>query len=124
MTADMVSIADSWLAVVVGWIGTFFVTIIVAAWKARGIQADIMARIADGDDVVRREVGEGLAALRTKTGDIELLLEREFVRKEDFQAVVTDFHQMVDRLRSSNQANFDKLSDKLDRVLQQRVTPN
>ena len=124
---------------IVGFIITGAASIIVTSvaltWKLSGIKAALDRRIdaadlalvqkeavikqeiVDGIDRTARTMAEGLAALRTKASDMEIWGRDNYVRRSDFQNVVDSFTRSIEALRADINANYQRLNDKLDRVI-------
>lgn len=117
-----------------GFLGTFVMTVFLGTWKARGIQSDLEKQIeekaidlrkkaSDRHEETLRLTGEGMAALRQKAVDMELWNRDNFVRRVDFQNAVDSFTRSIDNLRADMNGQYTRINDKLDQVIQGKVGP-
>lgn len=118
---------------VIGYAGTFVVTVITTtwtvAWKLSSTKASLEKKISDAVTTLRdervtsfeaarkeridqidfaiRTTGESMSGMRQKMIDVELWGRDNYVRRADFQNVVDGFTKSIERM-----------NDKLDRVIQ------
>lgn len=122
----------------IGLVGTFVASVWVAGWKAGAIVKDLEGKISaakskmtqeisDSRDATMRAEGDGINAIRTKVGLLELEVERSFVRRVDFQIAIDTFMRSVDALRADikderveTRGDFGRLSEKLDDFMRAR----
>lgn len=65
-------------------------------------------------DVTRREIGETVAAIRTKVHEIETWARDEFVRKNSFEAVITRMEKGLETLGERIDKRLERLAEKID----------
>jgi hypothetical protein len=135
----------NYLLALAGLAGSFIVSIATFAWRGRGVKEDLEKKIAQVDGSLTQHVvevvselriefsqkieesfrqnGEGLAALRQKATDMELWSRDNFVRKTEFQNAFDSFTRSIDNLRSDMNAQYSRLGDKLDQIIQGKIGP-
>ncbi|MGJ5000594.1 hypothetical protein ACQR10_04670 [Bradyrhizobium sp. HKCCYLRH2060] len=65
-------------------------------------------------DIARREIGEAVAAIRTKVHEIETWARDEFVRKNSFEAVIARVEKSLDQLGDRIDKRLERLAEKMD----------
>lgn len=72
-------------------------------------------------DTAYRELGEAPAAIRAKVGEVELILERQFLRKDDY---VRDQDRLLLAFRSFTEAiekKLDSVESKLEKAILEKL---
>lgn len=90
-------------------------------WKIAGVQAGIMAAIAnhkkevaDSIEVHQRIMGETIAAVRQKINEVELWGRDHFVRSDEFTHALADINQTMTRMDDSLGARLIRMETKID----------
>ncbi|MGJ5036611.1 hypothetical protein ACQR13_21095 [Bradyrhizobium sp. HKCCYLRH3059] len=65
-------------------------------------------------DVARREIGEAVAAVRTKVHEIETWARDEFVRKNSFELVIARMEKSLETLGDKIDKRLERLTEKID----------
>jgi hypothetical protein len=65
-------------------------------------------------DVARREIGEAVAAIRTKVHEIETWARDEFVRKNSFEIVIGRMEKSIETLGDKIDKRLERLTEKID----------
>lgn len=64
----------------------------------------------------RREVGEGLAALRQKIIDVDLDLAKNYVRRDSWHQAMNGLQESISRSDAASEQRMLRLEEKLDRL--------
>lgn len=73
-------------------------------------------------EMLRRDMGETGAALRTKIHETEMFARDTFVRKESFEMVVSRIEKLIEKMGDKQESRTDRLEGKLDLALE-RLQP-
>lgn len=84
--------------------------IVTLTVKVAGIEKQAVVDL----DVMRREVGETVSAIRAKVHEIETWARDEFVRKNSFEAVISRVEKSLDQLGDRIDKRLDRLAEKMD----------
>lgn len=96
------------------WVGRNAVTVPDLHQVRDELRADLAAE--------RREVGEGLKAIRQKVTDIEIDLAKNYVRRDSWHAAVNQMQESASKDAAADQQWKLRMEEKIDR-LGERLPP-
>lgn len=115
-------VVEPWVIALVSLLGGVFMGGITKAfWVGRNavtvadlhkVRDELRTDIADE----RRDVGEGLKAIRQKTTDIELDLAKNYVRKDAWAQSISQFQETMSKNDSADQQWKLRIEDKIDQL--------
>jgi hypothetical protein len=129
---------DGFVLPIVGYVGTVIGVVWTFAWRLSGMkssvdrridavermvsekEASLKGEIVRAIDELSRVMGEGVAAVRQKTHDMEVYGERNFVNRVEHQNMIESFTRSIDALRTEMNAGYLRLDSKLDRLLKEQ----
>lgn len=120
---------ESWMVALISAIASGSVTIIGAAyWFGRNsVTVEDLHELRDlaiahrdelRADIAseRREVGEGLKAIRQKVGEVELDLAKNYVRRDSWHQAMNSLQESMSKNDAADQQWKLRIEEKLDRV--------
>lgn len=131
-------IGNDVMLTLIGYLGTILVVIAAVSYRVGRTESAIQTKIVEmqkaGDrhvddevDKLARNVGEAVAALRSRADGIETEMRRtttesaiwnrdNFVRREDFRDAVESINKNIAEVRASIDASFQRLEEKIGRI--------
>lgn len=85
------------------------IVIVGGMWALGNSRQAIFNEMRESRTADQRIFGETILALRQKINDVELEGYKTFVRRDSF-------HEMMKQMQETNNARFDKIDGKLDRL--------
>lgn len=115
-------VIEPWVLTVVGLIGGAFLGAITRAFFAgrHVVTVADLNRVRDElrTDIAgeRRDVGEGLKAIRQKVADLELELAKDYVRKDSWQSSMDQIRDNLGKSDAADQQWRLRIEDKIDQL--------
>lgn len=88
--------------------------------KARDVLEQRFREIDQAISVNRSIFGEGIASVRQKANDVELLSFKTFVRRDSFMEIIQKYEATAKSYRDEIAARMERFEAKLDTILSQR----
>ena len=85
-------------------------------WKLRGIEVSVRQDMDAALEMVEKNTGESITAIRTKIHEVETWARDTFVRRDDFGLAITSIGKAIDGFRNDLKELRDHIDDKIERL--------